>query len=206
MDWLNLDVDMLNEIKNGEYDAPEFEIKSDVLKVIVDKAYVTTTDNGAKRFDIEFKTENGRTIFATEYVTSGNDKDNKSYYIDKNGKPQPLQGVIRIQKFFKACGIDMAKAKTEKTMVEMFGSQKEAIYFPECSNKKMYIALQAYEDDYSGEIKIKTRVIDFISLNDEKLNEKIEKYQKRFERTPVVPLKTKKEPTTTKQDVDLSKW
>lgn len=49
----------------------------------VEMMYATTAKSGAKALTVSFKTESGRTIKRTEYITSGTAKGGKTTYVNK---------------------------------------------------------------------------------------------------------------------------
>jgi len=211
MSWIDLPKEMVEEINAGEYDySGDFEVVSEVAKVQVDAVFLTKSDGGAVAFNIKMKKENGAFIDAQEWVKSGDSKNNKSTYTDKKtGKEKPLPGVINVQHFLKIVGEDFKSIGEPKAMtMEVFGKVQEVKVFGKLRGRQLIVAKQAYEDEYNNEIKIRTRVVEFMDMdgNNYKGKERLSYWKEKFEKEPVKKLKVKpekKEPDTeTKSALD----
>jgi len=209
MDWLNIDNNLVDDYEAGKFDV---EIKSEVLKVKIERAFIRRHESGAMSFNLEFKTENDRTIFAQEFIQSGEEKGLKSTYTDKTGQERLLPGLLNIMDMCKVVGVDFKSLKPKDGVIEIAGKKVQIKYFDELMGKTLMIANQAYEDDYNNELKVKTKVVKFMDEkgNDKNGNPVADKYIKKFEKTPVVGLKKKEavagEAKTEKIKETLSSW
>jgi len=196
MSWLELPNEMVEEIDSGEYDySGEFEVISEIAKVQVDAVYLTKSSGGAVAFNIKMKKENGAFIDAQEWVKSGDEKGNKSTYTDKKtGKEKPLPGVINIQHFLKVISEDFKSIGEPKVVtMEVFGTAQEVKVFDKLRGKQLIVAKQAYEDDYNDEIKIRTKIVEFMDMDGKnyKDKERVSYWKEKFEKEPVKKLKAK---------------
>ena len=211
MDWLNLDKKYIDEINGGEYDFNDFEVKSEVAKVQIDSVYLTVNDNNAMAFNIKFKKENGAFIDAQEWIRSGSDKGNKSTYTDKKGNERPLPGIVNIQHFLKIIDEDFKSiGEPQKMIMEVFGKKTEVKVFESLRGKQLIVAKQAYEDDYTGEIKIRTRIVEFMNMNGKNYKDKemLSYWKEKFEKEPIKVLnkKVEKKETNNNAKDTLAGW
>jgi len=214
MSWLELSDELIEDVETGEFDySGEFEVKSEVARVKIDSAYIDKADSGAMSFNVKFVKENGAFIDMQEWIKSGEAKGNKSTYTDKkNGKEKPLPGIINVQHFLKILGEDFKSIGEPKPFtMKVYGQDKEVKVFEKLRGQMLIVANEAYEDDYNDELKTKTRVVDWMNLDGEdyKGKPKQQYWIERFEKTPVKPLKVKKEvkkePDADTQ-ADLDNW
>lgn len=198
MSWLELDQELVAEIDSGEFDySGDFEVVSEVAKVKIDSVYLDKTDSGAMSFNVKFVKENGAFIDMQEWIKSGEAKGGKSTYTDKKtGKERPLPGIINVQHFLKVIGEDFKSIGEPKPFImKVFGKDKEVKVFEKLRGRMLIVANEAYEDDYNDELRTRTRVVDWMSLEGKNYQDKDKQdyWVERFEKTPVKPLKVKKE-------------
>ncbi len=122
-----------------------------VYKAVVEKAYVTKSSGGANKVNIEFaiQKEDGSEgkFFYGNYVSSGDEKGNKTTYTNKKtGKEMPLPGLVEVNTFFQAIGV--ANPDTKKATIELFGEETEVLAMPGISGKKCILGLRHKFDDY----------------------------------------------------------
>lgn len=201
--WLGIDESLLEEYDNIE--VPEFkQIESGVYKVKIDKAYLTTSSGGATMFNIdmvEIADDNpigGRHIFWNTAVRSGDAKGNKATYT-RDGKEYPLPGTIIVKHLFNAVGVPL-NVKPKPVKVEHYGNVVDAKAFAELEGREVCVAIQQYEDEYNGEMKIKIDVKDFFKCDDA---EKMEKWKKYLDRNPLRKSRKKKEVQQTDEDIEI---
>jgi hypothetical protein len=68
-------------------------VDSGIYNSIVEMAYFSKATSGAMALNVWLKTEEGRIIRNTMYVTSGDAKGNKNYYETKDGEKRYLPGM-----------------------------------------------------------------------------------------------------------------
>ena len=69
---------------------------SGVYNFIIQMAYGGQSAGGAYFIDLKLKTENGQSMNVREYITSGEAKGTRPYYLDKDGKQRPLPGYSKM--------------------------------------------------------------------------------------------------------------
>ena len=79
-----------------------------VFKFVVDRAFVSKSSGGANKLNIDFKymredNTEGSYFYGT-YISSGDSKNNRTYYVGKDGKQHPLPGLKEAMSAFKALG------------------------------------------------------------------------------------------------------
>ena len=197
MDWLNLDEKYIEKVDNGDYDfSGDFETVSEIARVQVDSAYLTVSDSGAMAFNVKMKKENGAFIDAQEWIRSGSEKGNKSTYTDKKGNERPLPGIVNIQHFLKVIGEDFKSIGEPKKMtMEVFGKPTEVKVFEKLRGRQLIVAKQAYEDEYNGEVKVRTKIVEWMDMDGKnyKGKERLSYWKEKFEKEPVKKLKVKPE-------------
>jgi len=67
-------------------------LPTDAYDMVIDMAYVHMSKGGAMAIVLATKSQEGRNLKQTIYVSSGNAKGNKNYYMDKQGTKKYLPG------------------------------------------------------------------------------------------------------------------
>jgi len=67
-----------------------------VYNFVVKMAYGGQSESGAYFIDVKLETEDGQRMNVREYITSGNEKGVRPYYIDKDGKQRALPGYAKM--------------------------------------------------------------------------------------------------------------
>ena len=67
-----------------------------VYNFIIEMAYGGQSAGGAYFLDLKLKTEDGQRMNVREYITSGDAKGIRPYYIDKDGKQRALPGYAKM--------------------------------------------------------------------------------------------------------------
>ena len=79
------------------------------------------SSGGANFFQIDLKTDEGKISFGPEYFTSGDAKDNRSYYTDKDGNKKDLPGLNKLKAISRAIvGDQQAWQKAEEAIVPIY--------------------------------------------------------------------------------------
>lgn len=74
-----------------------FLVDTGVYDATIKMAYAIESKGGAAGVVFEFETDKKQTIRMTEYISSGNDKGNKNFYIDKEtGEEKLLPGYLKV--------------------------------------------------------------------------------------------------------------
>lgn len=71
-------------------------LDTDVYDATIKLAYVDYSRGGAMSVNFDFETSDGRKLRSQQWVTSGDAKGNKNYYVDRNGKNQHLPGYTLV--------------------------------------------------------------------------------------------------------------
>lgn len=71
-------------------------LESDAYKLLIEKAYITYSSSKACCVNLGLKGENGELLNQAIYISSGEAKGCKNYYVDKQGKKQYLPGYNQI--------------------------------------------------------------------------------------------------------------
>ncbi|AGH57065.1 hypothetical protein VPMG_00088 [Vibrio phage VBP32] len=71
-------------------------LDTDVYNCKIKLAYVDYSKGGAMSVNFDLETDTGRKLRSQQWVTSGDAKGNKNYYVDRNGKNQHLPGYVLV--------------------------------------------------------------------------------------------------------------
>jgi hypothetical protein len=125
-------------------------INPGVYTFAVSRAFISKSQGGANKLNIDFEYigDDGEKhpFFYGTYISSGDEKGNKTTYTDKTGKEKPLPGAIEAANAFKALGV--LDPATKKASIEMFNEQVEVLALPELSGKKCVVGIRHMFDDY----------------------------------------------------------
>jgi len=103
-------------------------LESGAYDMVIDMAYIDQSKGGAMSCNFTFKNSEGKSLRVTEWMTSGNEKGNLNYYVDKNGTKKYLPG------FTTTNGICLLSVGTE--ISEMEPEEKVLnIYSPEAKKE-----------------------------------------------------------------------
>jgi hypothetical protein len=96
--------------------------------VIVDMAYLGKSAKGAMSLNLHLKVANGGSIVRqTLWVTSGDAKNNKNYYTDKNGKKRLLPGMLQADQIAQiTTGKNMASLTPEEKTIKLWDYESQA--------------------------------------------------------------------------------
>lgn len=97
-----------------------FILDTDVHNMDIDMAYIDYSDGGAMSLVLTF-TSPGKTLRQTLWMTSGNDKGNKNFYLDRNNNKQYLPGFTLADDLsLMTCNIPMAQQVTEEKTINVY--------------------------------------------------------------------------------------
>ena len=92
----------------------------------VETAYITKATSGALGLVVNFKTEDGRDLRQTFWLTSGSAKGCKNYY-EKNGEKHYLPGFIMANSLsLLTTGMEINQLETEKKVIPLYNPEAKA--------------------------------------------------------------------------------
>lgn len=162
-----------------------------IYSVVIDRAYVRKTDSGAKMFSVFMKNQDGAEVMYGTCVQSGDEKGNKSTYVDKAGKEKLLPGIEEVKRIFDAIKIKSPAGRLAK--IEHFGNQIEVMAYPDMTGKKLTIGVRTEDNEYEGEIRVVNlfdAFLDVDGLNSDGEN-MLEKLKAKIEAAPHKKKKSK---------------
>ena len=102
-------------------------LESGLYKATVNLAYLTKSDGGAVGLALNLKTEEGREIRQTIYMTSGTAKGGQNFYTDKDGKKQYLPGFLIANSLaLLTVGKEISELDTETKVVNVYQKAAKA--------------------------------------------------------------------------------
>lgn len=125
---------LLQNLKSDESIANERDsvggggvLDSGLYKSTVSLAYLTKADSGAVGLVLNLKTEEGREIRQTIYMTSGTAKGGQNFYTDKDGKKQYLPGFLIANSLaLLTVGKEISELDTETKVVNVYQKAAKA--------------------------------------------------------------------------------
>jgi hypothetical protein len=102
-------------------------LESGLYNATVSMAYLTKSQGGALGMVLTLKTEDGKDIRQTLWMTSGTAKGAKNYYEDKNGAKQYLPGFNHANSLaLLTCGKEIAALDTETKVVNVYSAEAKS--------------------------------------------------------------------------------
>lgn len=102
-------------------------LESGVYGAEITMAYLQKSSGGALGAFITFKTDDGKQVRMTQYITSGNDKGNKPTYTDKDGNEAYLPGYLIINSLtLLAVGKELHEVEDEEKVVKLYNFEAKA--------------------------------------------------------------------------------
>ena len=93
----------------------------------IQTAYITTSSGGAVGLVVNFKTEEGRELRQTFWMTSGKAKGCKNYYEDRNGDKQYLPGFVMANALcLLTTGKEISGLDTEQKVISIYNPEAKA--------------------------------------------------------------------------------
>jgi hypothetical protein len=99
-------------------------------KAKITMAYIDFATSEAMSVNLTFKTEDGRTLRSTQYVSSGKAKGCKNYYVDRAGNNQYLPGFALVDDICNLTidtGLENAEHETKGVGIYDFDLKKEVM-------------------------------------------------------------------------------
>lgn len=102
-------------------------LDSGIYTATVAMAYIIKSSGGALGLVLNMKTDSGRDIKQTLWMSSGDAKGNKNYYEDKNGGKQYLPGFNHANSLaLLTCGKEISALDTEVKVVNVYSPEAKA--------------------------------------------------------------------------------
>lgn len=102
-------------------------LDSGIYKLTVALAYLNKSEGGALGLNVVFKTEQGRELRQTFWMTSGTAKGCKNYYEDKQGQKQYLPGFLLANALtLLTVGKEIGALDTETKVVKLYNYEAKA--------------------------------------------------------------------------------
>jgi len=122
----NLDTSVEVKVEEEKLGGGGYISETGIYDFVVDRAYGGQSDGGAYFIDVRLKTEDGKTMNVREYITSGNEKGVRPYYIDKDGKQRALPGYAKMNALdVLLTGNAEQYPKTEKKTILLWNKDAE---------------------------------------------------------------------------------
>lgn len=217
MSWFDeIDESLLEQAdKEDAQRGADFEqFEAGVYNMTIDKAYLVKSENGATGLELELVEDNpdapglgGRHLFQTYWIKSGNAKGNKWTYTDKDGKERPLPSWVQVNRLLKVCGKKLEQLNPKPVTIERFGKQEEVGILEPLNGCKVKAVVRPYENEYNGEIKLRTDVIDFLNVDGTSVSEGGRdegQWMKFLSKNPVKKLKNAPKKEEPKIDPDVN--
>lgn len=123
---LEADVEQTNEDVLG---GGGFILDTGLYPMIVDNAYLDKSSGGAMNINLHLKKKTGgnQVYRQTIYITSGNTKGNKPYYVGKDGKKHPLPGYSLVNLIHTiTTGDPLSQVAPDKKLVNLYDFEAKA--------------------------------------------------------------------------------
>jgi hypothetical protein len=102
-------------------------LDTDIYKTNVSLAYLEKSKGGALGLVVHLTTDQGRDIRQTIYMTSGDAKGNKNYYVNKDGEKNYLPGFLLANSLAElTTGKQIAELEPEDKVVPLYSSEAKA--------------------------------------------------------------------------------
>lgn len=135
-------------------------VESGLYPSQVKLAYLQISDGGATGLVLNLKSDSGREIRQTLWVTSGKAKGGKNYYEDKDGKKQYLPGFNLANSLaLLTVGKEISELDTEEKVVNVYNSEAKK----EMPTKVQMVTALLNQEIIVGAIK---QVVDKTKKND----------------------------------------
>ena len=102
-------------------------VDSGIYNATISLAHIIKSQGGAMGLALTLKTESGKDIRQTLWMTSGTAKGAKNYYEDKNGAKQYLPGFLLANSLsLLAAGKEIASMDTEQKVINLYSPEAKA--------------------------------------------------------------------------------
>jgi hypothetical protein len=119
---IQADKDVLGGSKFGVWDSGAYD-------TVIELAYVDESKGGAMSVNFVFKTQEGKELRQSIYVTSGKEKGQLNYYVDKEGNKKYLPGFNQVNDVcLLAAGEALSDMETETKVLSLYNyDQKKEV-------------------------------------------------------------------------------
>lgn len=115
---------------------------SGIYDFLIEMAYLDTAKSGAISVNYTFKHSSGKTLFSTEYVTSGTAKGGKPFYLDRNKKKRYLPGFITANNIARVTNdCELSELEEEKRLIKVRGEMQERSVLKDLRGKKVSLGI-----------------------------------------------------------------
>jgi len=150
---LDTDVESTDEDTLG---GGSFILDTGLYPMVVNMAYLDKSAGGAMNINLHLKkADGGNQVFRhTIYITSGDKKGNKPYYVNQAGKKFPLPGYSLVDLITQiTADVKLGVVATEKKIVKLWDFQasaevpREVPVITEMLNKTLLIGMQKHREN-----------------------------------------------------------
>jgi hypothetical protein len=131
LDFLELDSDVVGVDEEDRLGGGSYTLESGVYDMKISAAFLTKSDGGATALTVHMDTIDGKgSIREAIWITSGDKKGNKPYYLTKDGEKKPLPGYTLADSLTKlTVATDLAKMDKEDKAMNLYNPElkKEAL-------------------------------------------------------------------------------
>lgn len=123
---LEADVEVQNEDVLG---GGSFILDTGLYPMVIDNAFFDKSQGGAMNVNLHLKRKNGgnQVYRHTIYITSGDAKGNKPYYVGKDKKKHPLPGYSQVDQISKITAeLPISQVSPEKKLVKLYDFEAKA--------------------------------------------------------------------------------
>lgn len=143
------------------------EFKAGVYPMVVDKAYLIKSKNGATGFEVELAEikpdgNTGRHLWQTFWIKN---REGQTTFVGKDGKQKLLPSWVQVNRLLHVANKTLQSLVPKTVTIERYGQTEEVCIFDPLHGTKVLAVVRPYEDDYTGEIKLKPEVIDFLNAD-----------------------------------------
>ena len=102
-------------------------VESGLYPATISLAYLKKSDGGALALQLHAKSQDGKELRQTLWMTSGTAKGGANFYIDKDGKKQYLPGFLLANSIaLLTVGTDLSAMDTETKVVNVYSAEAKA--------------------------------------------------------------------------------
>jgi hypothetical protein len=102
-------------------------LESDLYTLTIEHAFVTAAASKALALNVHFKTDDGRQLRSQFWMSSGENKGCKNYYINKQGEKHYLPGFNQANALcLLTVGKEIGRLKTEPKVIPLYDPSKGA--------------------------------------------------------------------------------
>ena len=172
------------------------DFNAGVYDMVVDKAYLVKSKNGATGFEVELAEmkpdgTTGRHLWQTYWIKN---REGSTTYTGQDGKQHLLPAWVQVNRLLRIAGKTLQDLAPKPVTIKRFGKDEEVGILEPLHGTKVKAVVRPYEDDYTGEVKLKPEVVDFLNVDGTSASEggrDEEKWLTYLSKNPVKKLKKK---------------